>query len=80
MFPAKIGSADFSQMRSIREARPHSANVRQIGVRGCPKRNDSVQNTLDQAVKAVTGKDGMPARAVRETVADAIITSNRMIE
>src|ERR1700747_2792645 len=28
-----------------------------------PKRSDSVQNTLEQAVKAVTGKDGALARA-----------------
>lgn len=37
-----------------------------------PKRNDSVQSTLEQAVKAVTGKDGTLARAVREVVADAV--------
>jgi hypothetical protein len=37
-----------------------------------PKRNDSVQSTLEQAVKAVTGKDGTLARAVKEVVADAV--------
>jgi len=37
-----------------------------------PKRSDSVQNTLDQAVKTVTGKDGALARAVKEVVSEAI--------
>lgn len=37
-----------------------------------PKRSDSVQNTLEQAVKAVTGKDGALAHAVKEVVAEAI--------
>jgi hypothetical protein len=36
------------------------------------KRSDSVQNTLEQAVKAVTGKDGVLARAVREVVSEAV--------
>ena len=38
-----------------------------------PKRSDSVQNTLDQAVKTVTGKAGALARAVKEVVAEAIM-------
>jgi hypothetical protein len=37
-----------------------------------PKRSDSVQNTLEQAVKTVTGKDGVLARAVKEVVGEAI--------
>ncbi|MFZ0866777.1 MAG: hypothetical protein WAN06_09030 [Candidatus Sulfotelmatobacter sp.] len=37
-----------------------------------PKRSDSVQNTLEQAVKTVTGKDGALARAVKEVVGEAI--------
>src|SRR5207302_10218088 len=37
-----------------------------------PKRSDSVQNTLEEAVKAVTGKDGALARAVKEVVAEAV--------
>jgi len=37
-----------------------------------PKRNDSVQSTLEQAVKAVIGKDGTLARAVKEVVAEAV--------
>jgi hypothetical protein len=37
-----------------------------------PKRSDSVQNTLEQAVKAVTGKDGALARAVKDVVAEAV--------
>lgn len=37
-----------------------------------PKRSDSVQSTLEQAVKAVTGKDGSLARAVKEVVAEAV--------
>jgi hypothetical protein len=38
-----------------------------------PKRSDSVQNTLEQAVKTVTGKDGALARAVKEVVGEAIL-------
>jgi hypothetical protein len=37
-----------------------------------PKRSDSVQNTLEQSVKAVTGKDGALARAVKEVVTEAV--------
>jgi hypothetical protein len=37
-----------------------------------PKRSDSVQNTLEQAVKAVSGKDGALARAVKEVVGEAV--------
>jgi tetrahydromethanopterin S-methyltransferase subunit B len=37
-----------------------------------PKRNDSVQSLLEQAVKTVTGKDGALARAVKEVVAEAV--------
>jgi hypothetical protein len=37
-----------------------------------PKRNDSVQSTLEQAVNAVTGKDGSLARTVKEVVAEAV--------
>jgi hypothetical protein len=37
-----------------------------------PKRSDSVQNTLEQSVKAVAGKDGVLARAVKEVVAEAV--------
>jgi hypothetical protein len=37
-----------------------------------PKRSDSVQNTLEQSVKAVTGKDGVLAQAVKEVVAEAV--------
>jgi hypothetical protein len=37
-----------------------------------PKRADSVQSMLEQAVKTVTGKDGALAKAVKEVVADAI--------
>jgi hypothetical protein len=37
-----------------------------------PKRSDSVQNTLEQAVKAVTGKEGALAKAVKEVVAEAV--------
>jgi hypothetical protein len=38
-----------------------------------PKRNDSVQKTLEQAVQVVTGKDGALARAVKEVVAEAVM-------
>jgi hypothetical protein len=38
-----------------------------------PKRSDSVQSMLEQAVKTVTGKDGTLAKAVKEVVADAVI-------
>jgi len=37
-----------------------------------PKHSDSVQSMLEQAVKAVTGKDGTLARAVKEVVAEAV--------
>ncbi len=37
-----------------------------------PKRTDSVQSTVEQAVKTVTGKDGALAKAVREVVAEAV--------
>jgi hypothetical protein len=37
-----------------------------------PKRNDSVQSQLEQAVKTVTGKDGALAKAVKEVVAEAV--------
>jgi len=37
-----------------------------------PKRSDSVQNTLEEAVKTVTGRDGALARAVKEVVGEAI--------
>lgn len=37
-----------------------------------PKRIDSVQSILEQAVKTVTGKDGALAKAVKEVVADAV--------
>lgn len=37
-----------------------------------PKRSDSVQSMLEQAVKTVTGKDGALAKAVKEVVADAV--------
>src|SRR5260370_6482376 len=37
-----------------------------------PKRSDSVQSTLDQAVKTVIGKDGALAKAVKEVVAEAV--------
>lgn len=37
-----------------------------------PKRSDSVQSMLEQAVKTVTGKDGTLAKAVKEVVADAV--------
>jgi len=37
-----------------------------------PKRSDSVQSTLEDAVKAVSAKDGALARAVKEVVADAV--------
>jgi hypothetical protein len=37
-----------------------------------PKRNDSVQSTLEQAVKAVTEKDGALAQAVKEVVGEAV--------
>lgn len=38
-----------------------------------PKRNDSVQSLLEQAVKTVTCTDGALAQAVKETVAEALI-------
>ena len=37
-----------------------------------PKRTDSVQSTVEQAVRTVTGKDGALAKAVREVVAEAV--------
>jgi hypothetical protein len=37
-----------------------------------PKRNDSVQSLLEQAVKTVTSKDGALAKAVKEVVAEAV--------
>lgn len=37
-----------------------------------PKRSDSVQSTLEDAVKTVSAKDGALARAVKEVVADAV--------
>jgi len=37
-----------------------------------PKRSDSVQSTLEHAVKTVAGKDGVLASAVKEVVADAV--------
>lgn len=37
-----------------------------------PKRNDSVQSLLEQAVKTVTCKDGVLAKAVKEVVAEAV--------
>jgi tetrahydromethanopterin S-methyltransferase subunit B len=37
-----------------------------------PRRNDSVQSLLAQAVKAVTCKDGALAKAVKEVVAEAV--------
>jgi tetrahydromethanopterin S-methyltransferase subunit B len=37
-----------------------------------PKRNDSIQSLLEQAVKTVTGKDGALAKAVKEVVAEAV--------
>lgn len=37
-----------------------------------PKRNDSVQSTLEEAVRSVSAKDGALARAVKEVVADAV--------
>lgn len=37
-----------------------------------PKQSDSVQSTIEQAVKTVTGKDGALAEAVREVVVDAM--------
>jgi hypothetical protein len=37
-----------------------------------PKRNDSVQSLLEQAVKTVTSKDGALSKAVKEVVAEAV--------
>lgn len=37
-----------------------------------PKRSDSVQSTLEQAVNAVTSKDGTLARAVKDVVVEAV--------
>ena len=37
-----------------------------------PKRSDSIQNTLEQAVKTVSAKDGSLARVVEEVVTEAV--------
>lgn len=37
-----------------------------------PKRSDSVQSTLEQAVKTITGKDSALTRAVREVVSESV--------
>src|SRR5262249_9868823 len=37
-----------------------------------PRRSDSIQGSLGEAVRSVTGEDGVLARAVKETVAEAV--------